>query len=154
MGGRIGRPTGSAIDRFGEKVALTDGGCLQWLGFVNAGGYARFRPGGRDLGQMYAHRWAYEQFVGPIPDGLHLDHLCRNRGCVNPAHLEPVTPAENARRAARRITHCPQDHPYAGDNVYVPTGTEQRVCRTCKRDQKRTRGLPATERRIELEMSL
>jgi len=67
------------------------------LGYVSRYGYARFNiaPGQ----SVHAHRFAYEELVGPIPEGLDLDHLCRNKTCVNPAHLEPVTRAENVRRA-------------------------------------------------------
>ena len=84
-----------------------------------------------------AHRVAYELQVGPIPVGLQLDHLCRVRSCVNPAHLEPVTSAENTRRGLRAMkTHCPQGHPYAGENLLIrPTG--QRRCRTCHLAGKR-----------------
>lgn len=71
--------------------------CWLWRGTLTWDGYGLFRDKGRRSG---AHRFAYEFFVGPIPDGFQIDHLCRVRHCVNPAHLEPVTPAENTRRSA------------------------------------------------------
>ncbi len=86
--------------------------CVEW---ATAEGYAKFKSGGRQTG---AHRWAYEHWVGPIPDGLQIDHLCRNRCCVNPAHLEPVTAQENTRRAlAFRVppTHCKWGHELTGE---------------------------------------
>ena len=93
------------LDRFADKIALQDDGCIVWLAGSAGPGYGSFFAGGarRDgHGRTYAHRWSYEYHVGPIPDGLHIDHTCRNRLCVNPAHLEPVTPGENVRRAFAR----------------------------------------------------
>ena len=80
-----------------------------------------------------AHRVSYELHVGPVPDGLHLDHLCRVSRCVNPDHLEPVTLRENLLRGAdaRRRDHCPHGHPYDEENTYVHRG--HRYCRTCNR---------------------
>lgn len=136
-----GAPVGkvkTAIDRMIAKLAL-DGECWAWTGVTDRKGYARFR--GPDYRRVFVHRFAYEMAVGPIPDGLTIDHLCRNRSCCNPAHLEPVTMAENIRRGTqgqfqRRKTHCPSGHPYDEENTYVPPSGE-RQCRTCKREAGR-----------------
>ncbi len=90
--------------RFWSKVTTGNGtSCWVWNGYRNAAGYGMV---GVNRKVRYAHRFAYEHFVGPIPAGLHIDHLCRNTSCVKPAHLEAVTQAENNRRqaAARRGT--------------------------------------------------
>lgn len=76
-----------------------------------------------------AHRLAYEQAYGAIPDGLHIDHLCRNRECINPEHLEAVTQDENNKRAAAARTHCPKGHVI--DGVRTNKGVQSRYCRTC-----------------------
>lgn len=119
------------------KVDFTQGDCWVWAAGRNNYGYGVVDDEGR---KKVAHRLVFELLVGPIPHGLHLDHLCRNRGCVNPAHLEPVTQRTNllrgtgvtAKCAAK--THCGKGHPLSGDNLYVyPNG--KRRCRTCKRAQ-------------------
>lgn len=86
------------IERFWSKVE-PDGSCWGWRGHRQPNGYGQFSENQRVI---YAHRWAYEHFIGPIPAGLHIDHLCNNPSCVKPDHLEPVTQAENNRRAAAR----------------------------------------------------
>ena len=85
--------------------------------------------------QEMAHRWAYEDKVGPIPEGLDIDHLCRVRACVNPGHLEPVTRAENIRRAAAAKNACPAGHAYTEDNTYIRPGTVHRRCRECAKER-------------------
>jgi hypothetical protein len=129
------------IPAFWEKVdRASDDGCWEWLGAKN-GGYGRFHLRSQGPGRATAaHRVSYELLVGPIPDGLTLDHLCRNRGCVNPAHLEPVTNKTNILRGesfsadhARR-THCPHGHEYTPENTYWRTGKRTgRECRECHR---------------------
>ena len=126
-----------APTRFWEKVSKTDT-CWLWTGSEATNGYGQFSVGGR---LMAAHRWAYEQSVGSVPDGLDLDHLCNVRLCVNPGHLEPVTRKENVLRAHRRLgsdEHCRNGHPRTPENVHTrPDGS--RYCRECKRIRDRAR---------------
>jgi len=93
-----------------------------------------------------AHRLSYETEIGPIPEGLELDHLCRVRSCVNPLHLEPVTHQENVRRGEganfwRNKTHCPQGHEYTEENTGISNRNNEkcRYCRECKREKNRQR---------------
>lgn len=126
------------VDRFLARIPdePDEQNCWNWQGGVHASGYAGFKKN-KDHKQQYAHRVSYELFRGPIPDGLTIDHLCRNRGCVNPEHLEAVPIGVNVRRGhnpcARnaRKTHCLRGHPLSGDNLIV-TRPGHRGCRTCK----------------------
>lgn len=121
-----------------EKVEKTET-CWNWTGHINGGGYGIFhrkRDGVRR--RWRAHRLMYEHLVGPIPEGLVLDHLCRNTRCVNPEHLDPVTNVENVRRAMALITECPHGHPYSDENTYrCPNGN--RRCRECHRRESNAR---------------
>lgn len=116
-------------------------GCWLWAGSLGSGGYGQVYLGGRN--PLGAHRVVYEFLVGEIPRGLDLDHLCRVRSCVNPAHLEPVSRRVNLRRgigfAAQRAkqTHCTHGHEFTEKNTILrPNGT--RDCRECNRLQAAT----------------
>lgn len=111
--------------------------CWPFLGSLTTRGYGTFCYAGN---RRQAHRVTYELVRGPISDGLHLDHLCRNRRCCNPSHLEPVTSLENTRRSPTHNgakTHCPQGHEYSGTNLRVYRGG--RYCRECIRIDARKR---------------
>lgn len=123
------------LARFWAKVDKTKD-CWLWTAARDPNGYGRFRLNAHTV---KAHRFAYTILVGPIPDGLTLDHLCKVRHCINPAHLEPVTHQENLLRgdtnAARNIakTYCPCGHPLEGENlVQSELRRGRRACRTCK----------------------
>lgn len=125
----------SMVDRFNIKwVADEETGCWVWTSTRSRKGYGRFRSSGR---QVQAHRFAYELHVGSIPEGLQLDHLCRNTSCVNPEHLEPVTNKENTLRGGNRAavnarkTHCDRGHPLEGDNLRV-SSSGRRICKACR----------------------
>jgi hypothetical protein len=126
--------------RFWAKVNKnTEDGCWEWAGSLSPKGYGRFfLRAGRASKQ--AHRFAYELVVGPIPGDKCIDHLCRNPSCVNPSHLEVVTPRENTLRgtglAARNAkkTHCPRGHEYTPENTrrwVGSNGIAHRDCREC-----------------------
>lgn len=133
------REKGNAVERWAAKVLIGDG-CWEFRASPDRKGYRRFRG---DCGRMVSvHRFTYELLIGPIPEGLTLDHLCRNTGCCNPKHLEPVTASENTKRGTAgewiaAKTHCPFGHEYTEENIYNYKG--KRHCRECRRRRIRER---------------
>lgn len=145
------QPSEEVKERFWSKVEITDD-CWLWLAYTNDDGYGRFR---NENDMWLAHCLVYEMAIGPIPEGMHLDHtchgadprflaleLCPHRRCVRPTHLEPVTPSVNQRRSRHpeimrarfaAITHCPHGHEYSLENTAVRylTGYNTRHCRMC-----------------------
>lgn len=136
------RPTVNPLTRFwGRVTCADDNDCWKLRGSLSGGGYGHFWNGER---RMPAHRFIYEHLYGSVPEGFELDHLCRNRWCVNPAHLQVVTHSENVRRGltpllnkirGNSITHCPHGHPYDETNtVYTREGW--RDCKICRKVSK------------------
>ncbi len=138
----------SIEDRFWRLVEVIPfHSCWEWVGYINEHGYGKFTIKGKgSVKCLRAHRLSYELFIGPIPGGLDLDHLCRNRSCVNPHHLEPVTRKENLRRAPtscvsggittaiqkRALTHCKSGHEFSPENTRI-TKSGWRQCVECSR---------------------
>lgn len=140
--GSLEDPRPSEQDRFWSKVEKTDD-CWWWMRSTDSHGYGQF-------GNRGAHRVAYEWEFGPVPPGLELDHTChtedescrggrcQHRRCVNPHHMEPVTPTENQYRSRASVsginaakTHCIRDHEFTPENTRIVAG--KRICQTCKR---------------------
>jgi len=133
------------LELFKKKFKVDGSGCWVWQAADNGSGYGQFWIGKKNV---LAHRWSYEHFKGKIPEGFHVDHLCKVTKCVNPDHLEAVTQYENLRRGnpwkwkSKDITHCPKGHPYSGKNLYInPSG--RKLCVTCRNvaNQEYRRGM-------------
>lgn len=151
----IPNPEG-VLARLLPKTAAGPGGCLIWTAATNDG-YGAINVKNKN---RRAYRVAYELMVGPIPDGLHLDHTCHNRDtscsggstcihrrCVNPHHLEPVPPGVNALRSQNtlvgrnvRRTTCTHGHPFDEANTHIRPDSGGRVCRRCRADRMRAAG--------------
>lgn len=148
---RRGRPPTPAAVRVLGKVIIAPSGCWEYTGKLKWGGYGLIRVGGKD---RRAHRVVYEALIGPIPPDLVIDHLCFNKRCVNPMHMEVVTPGENTRRAWRAelakaprkrrdpatyyrpppLTECQRGHPFDEENtIHRPNG--RRACRACSKSR-------------------
>lgn len=119
------------------------GPCWLWMGYC-VGGYGCFSESKNPGGSRLAYRWAYEDLIGPIPEGLEPDHLCRNRSCVNPTHLEPVTPLVNMLRGESfaavnaRKTHCKRGHAFTSENT-IERNSGARECRACQKNRNNRR---------------
>lgn len=129
------------IDNFWSKVDKTDT-CWNWKGTKNPDGYGLFRV---DKIKVGSHRFSYELHKGKISKGFVIDHLCRNRSCVNPDHLEVVSNKENILRGISQSatnakkTHCKHGHILSGDNliIYFYKGKKHRYCKICSREKVR-----------------
>ena len=137
----------SPLYRFLQKIWIDDAGCWLWTASMDRHKYGQFRE--RPGRMVLAHRWGYEHLVGPIPNGLCLDHLCRITWCVNPEHLEPVTMKTNINRGLPPLvsgrfhadkTHCAKGHPFSEENTRVEWRKLEsgrmgihRQCRECSR---------------------
>lgn len=131
------------LERFWRKVAKTNDGCWIWTGAKSDTGYGTFNLGRGHT--VLVHRLSYQLAKGNIPVGLELDHLCRNKACVNPEHLQPVTRSVNTLRGNGPLltklkfaakTHCPNGHPYDEANTFI-NADGHRGCLICRREKTR-----------------
>ena len=127
--------------RFMGKVNKT-GTCWLWTGVTagTRGRYGYFQAATKQsINKVLAHRWIYTQVIGDIPDGMEIDHLCRNKMCVNPQHLEPVTPDENKRRARLDVCRSGRHDLTDPENVRWDNQGRRRGCLSCWHDRARER---------------
>ena len=139
-----------AIERFLSKINVVDSGCWEWSKPICPNGYANF---GINYRKMYAHRFIYEYYTGQLDPNLTIDHLCRNRKCVNPEHLEQVTMKENILRGQSPSalcavkTHCLRGHEFTKENTLLIQNRRQ--CRKCCRIRCREDYVKNREKRLE-----
>lgn len=145
----------AVLDRLLSRSIQVDRGhstpCRIWTGAKQSQGYGVIRVGGREGRLLLVHRLAYELLVEPIPADKQMDHLCRQRDCLEIAHLEAVTPQVNTLRGIASqvtsqrhasVTHCPRGHAYAGENLLLRIerdGKHHRQCRACIREREARR---------------
>ncbi len=125
-------------ERLRRRMVVDDNDCWLWTGMRDYGGYGRIAVGSKRDGtnrSQGVHLAAYELWVGPIPDGLVVDHLCRVPNCFNPLHLEPVTHAENNRRRGASMETCRRGHPRTPEHTYRKKDGHLQ-CRTCQKEQR------------------
>jgi len=136
---------------FANALINRETGCWEWSAAKDRYGYGRFKIGRK---KVKPHRVAYELVMGSIPEGLQLDHLCRVRHCINPAHLEPVTNTVNSLRGTSPMavnaakTHCPAGHEYTPENTYL-RAKGWRACRKCRTEASARARQLAKQRRDE-----
>ena len=148
----VAHPTRSAITRFFEKIqveqvsALVDSPCWIWIGCRSRNGYGQFKADARRsfTRKIGPHIFAYEYFIGPVPDGFDVHHRCYNRACCSPLHIDVISHRDNMvdgnastlASVNARKTHCKYGHPLTGDNMQV-TSQGSRLCRTCNARRQR-----------------
>lgn len=134
-----------------SKVIVLDSGCWQWQGAIQSSGYGSVSNG--NGGSMLAHRRAYEELVAEIKPGLTIDHLCLNKLCMNPAHMEQVTVGENSRRKNERQTHCKHGHELSGGNLRLRERADGYKYRACVKCAVRHTRVYRTKKRVEAQIA-
>lgn len=138
---RIGNDISKVLNKWVEQIPFHE--CWEWTGYRDPFGYGSVSYCHK---MVRAHRFIYAHLIEKIPQDLPLDHVCNNRGCVNPRHLRPVSTRENTLRSLTgpsavnaRKTHCVNGHPFSGDNLYIRPSDGRRVCKTCNKAFDRQR---------------